>query len=287
MKLSVIIPCYNAASTLGDQLEALARQAWSEPWEIIIANNRSTDNSLALVEQYRARLPNMRVVDASARQGQPYALNTGAAAARGVSLAFTDADDEIGLGWVAAMGAALAQHDFVACRIDDEKLNPPLTRRMRGNNQRDGLQPYRYPPYLPHAGGGTLGVKRVHFDAVGGFDEALPYLHDTDFCWKLQRMGVELHFVPNAVLHIRYRETLGSLYRQARNYGEYNVILYTRYRRLGMPALSWKQGVYGWMDVAQRLFHVRDRVSFGSWLWFFGWRLGRVRGSIKHRVVAL
>ena len=287
MKLSVIIPCYNAASTLGDQLEALAQQLWSEPWEVIVADNRSTDHSLAVVEHYRQRLPNMRVVDASARQGQPYALNTGAAAALGESLAFTDADDVVGAGWVAAMGTALAQHHFVACRIDDEKLNPPAIRRMRGNNQRDGIQSYRYPPYLPHAGGGTLGVKRVLFHAVGGFDEALPYLHDTDFCWKLQRMGIELHFVPDAVLHIRYRETLGSLYHQAGNYGEYNVILYKRYRQRGMPELSWKNGLYGWMNVVQRLLQVRDKDSLGRWLWFFGWRLGRVRGSIKHRVVAL
>ena len=265
----------------------VVQQSWPEPWEIIIANNRSTDTSLAIVEQYRERLPNMRVVDALARQGQPYALNTGAAAARGESLAFTDADDEVGSGWVAAMGTALTQHHFVACRIDDEKLNPPEIRRMRGNNQRDGIQPYRYPPYLPHAGGGTLGVKRVLCDAVGGFDEALPYLHDTDFGWKLQRMGIELHFVPDAVLHIRYRETLRSLYRQAGNYGEYNVMLYKRYRQRGMPALSWKHGIYGWLDIARRLFAVRDRVSLGHWLWFFAWRLGRVRGSIKHRVVAL
>lgn len=290
MKLSIIIPCYNAASTIGATLDALAAQEWSEPWEALIVNNRSTDASLAIVERYRARIPQLRVVEASERQGQPFALNSGVAAALGESVAFTDADDEIGPGWLAAMGQALEKYDFVACRIDDEKLNSQEQRRLRGNNQRDGIQPYKYPPYLPHAGGGTLGVKRHLFELVGGFDEALPYLHDTDFCWKLQRAGVTLRFVPDAVLHIRYRGTLKALYRQARNYGEYNVILYKRYRPLGMPAIPIKQGIRAWINIgksALRVARSRDRTQFGHLVWNFGWRLGRVRGSIKHGVWAL
>ena len=42
-RLSVIIPCFNAATTIGAQLEALANQAWAEPWELIIADNGSKD----------------------------------------------------------------------------------------------------------------------------------------------------------------------------------------------------------------------------------------------------
>ena len=287
MKLSVIIPCYNAAGTIAAQLEALANQHWSEPWEVIIANNRSTDDTRAIVERYRGRISNLRVVDASERQGQPYALNTGVAAARGESVAFSDADDEIAPGWVTAMGEALSTYEFVACRVDDEKLNSPESRRMRGNNQREGIQKYRYPPYLPHAGGGTIGVRRRLLQAFGGFDETLPYLHDTDLCWRLQRAGTELHFVPEAVLHIRYRDNIRSIYRQARNFGEYNVILYKRYRPLGMPKLSWKQGVLGWVGVVRQLAYVRDRVGLGAWMWQFAWRVGRVRGSVKHRVLSL
>ncbi|HET9225168.1 MAG TPA: glycosyltransferase, partial [Thermoanaerobaculia bacterium] len=44
-KLSVVIPCLNAEATLGDQLEALAGQGWSGEWEVIVADNGSTDGS--------------------------------------------------------------------------------------------------------------------------------------------------------------------------------------------------------------------------------------------------
>jgi len=52
MKLSVIIPCYNEADTIATQLEVLAKQYWSEPWEVIVSDNGSTDDSLAIVEKY-------------------------------------------------------------------------------------------------------------------------------------------------------------------------------------------------------------------------------------------
>ncbi len=291
MKLSVVIPCYNAADTIAEQLEALASQRWSEPWEVVVADNGCTDNSMEIVRQYQGRLPNLRIVDASARRGSPYALNTGVEAARGESLAFCDADDVVGDGWLPAIGQALSKYDFVACRFDTERLNPPWLQKSRSNYQKEGLPKYRYPPYLSHSGGGGMGVKRDLHQAIGGFDESLPILHDTDYCWRLQLAGVELHFVPDAVIHVRYRKTFRGIYKQARGYAEYNVLLYKRYRPLGMPALSWKRGarrwVRRWIRLLKRLPCLRSKGDLANWVWQIGWQVGRLQGSIKHRVLAL
>jgi glycosyltransferase involved in cell wall biosynthesis len=59
MKISVIIPCFNAAPVIAQQLEALTKQTVT-PYEVIVADNGSTDNSRAVVEQYRDRLPGLR-----------------------------------------------------------------------------------------------------------------------------------------------------------------------------------------------------------------------------------
>lgn len=104
VKLSVIIPCLNAERTIGEQLAALAAQRWSERWEVIVADNGSTDGTLEVVRRFAGRLPELRVVDASQRRGSGYARNRGAAVARGEWLAFCDADDVVAPGWVAAMG---------------------------------------------------------------------------------------------------------------------------------------------------------------------------------------
>jgi glycosyltransferase involved in cell wall biosynthesis len=112
MKLSVVIPCFNAASTLGTQLEALARQRYNQDWEVIIADNGSTDGSLAVAESYKSRLPGLRVVDSSDRRGAAHARNIGALNSTGDHLLYCDADDEVAPGWMAAMAEALSRHEL-------------------------------------------------------------------------------------------------------------------------------------------------------------------------------
>jgi glycosyltransferase involved in cell wall biosynthesis len=287
MKLSVILPCLNEEEYLGNQLEALANQLWSQPWEVIVADNGSTDRSLAIVERYQGRLPNLRIADASDRRGQAHALNVGARAAMGEALAFCDADDEVAPGWVAAMGKALTEYDFVACRFETEKLNPSWVRAQHGSPQRDGVQQYRYPPYLAHAGSGSIGIKRTLHETIGGFDESMPVLFDTDYCFRIQLAGTKLYFVPDAVIHLRYRDTLTGIYRQACIWGEYNVFIYKKYRPFGMPELSWKDGMLAWARLIRRLPRMHSKESMATWVWQFAWRWGRLQGCLKYRVLAL
>jgi glycosyltransferase involved in cell wall biosynthesis len=287
MNLSVIIPCYNAADTIATQLEALASQRWSKPWEVIVSNNGSTDETLMIVEGYRERLPNLRVVDSSDQRGAAHARNVGALTATGDALVFCDADDEVAAGWLAAIGQALSEHDFVASRFDIEKLNAPWVQKSHANPQRDGLGRYGYPPYLPHAASSGLGVKRSLHEAVGGFDESMRLLEDTDYCWRIQLAETELHFVPDAVVHYRYRDTLGGIYRQARGYAEYNVLLYKKYRPLGMPQISRKSGVQAWVRLMRSVARIRSKERLARWVWQFAWCMGRLQGSVKYRVFAL
>ena len=287
MKLSVIIPCFNAANTIAVQLEALAHQHWCEPWEVIVADNGSTDETLAIVEQYQEKLPNLRIVDSSDKLGSAHARNIGASVAAGVMLAFCDADDEVAPGWVAAMGEALSKYEFVACKREYKKLNEPWTLKHRTLTQVDGLQEYRYPPYLPHASGSTLGVRLSIHKAIGGFDETMLRLQDTDYCWRIQLAGTQLHFVPDAVFHYRFRDTLGGLFHQGRLWGEYNVLLYKKYRPLGMPKLSWKASVRSWVRLLKLLpqcFSKEDRAKLVT---VFARRIGRLQGCIKYQVLAL
>ena len=291
MRLSVIIPCFNAASTIATQLEALANQQWSEPWEVIISDNGSTDGLRDVVKTYEGRLPGLRVVDASARRGRGYARNVAVHVARGESLAFCDADDEVAPGWLSVMGEAVSTYDFVACRIDVYKLSPLWVANLRNHAQASGLQTRGAPPALSHAGGGTIAVKRRLHDEVGGFDEAFVRHQDTDYCWKIQLTGTQLHFVPDTVVHVRQRETLMENCRQAFGWGEYRVLLYKKYRHLGMPKCTWKDGITAWANLTRRFIRtvpsIRSRRDLLPWCWAFGERLGQLKGSIKYRILSM
>ena len=77
--VSVIMPVYNAAATIGEQLEALAHQDFAGGWELLIADNGCTDRTRDIAANFADRLP-MRVIDASAEKGTALARNTAARA---------------------------------------------------------------------------------------------------------------------------------------------------------------------------------------------------------------
>jgi glycosyltransferase involved in cell wall biosynthesis len=284
MDLSIIIPSYNAAEHIGVQLSALSCQSRQRSWEVVVADNGSSDATIEVVNRYRQVLPKLRVVDASDRRGSAHARNVGAQFARGKSLVFVDADDEVGAGYVAAMGAALAEHDFVASRFEIDKLNPGLIGAKLRNPQDTGLQKIAYPPYLSHAGGSGLGIKRAIHHKVGGFDESLPRLQDTDYCFRVQSLGVRLHFAARAVVHVRYSSEPAALFRQARLWAEYNELMYRRYGRGARMAHPWTTYLQTWRDLIfciPRTFQKDTRVS---WMKTLGTQIGLLQGVIRFRV---
>jgi cellulose synthase/poly-beta-1,6-N-acetylglucosamine synthase-like glycosyltransferase len=170
--------------------------------------------------------------------------------------------------------------------MDIKKLNDSwIQEPFKDLSQQYGLQKVYYPPYLPHAGGSGLGVKRSIHEAVGGFDESLPRLMDTDYCFRIQLTGAKLHFVPEAIIHIRLREELGGMFRQARVWGQYNVLMYKRY---GLPAMKmaqpWKQYMKRWKGLLWRFPQIYSKGGQAAWLTSLGWQIGRLQGSIKYRV---
>jgi glycosyltransferase involved in cell wall biosynthesis len=285
--LSVVIPCLNAVDTIGAQLDALGDQRWSGRWEVVVADNGSTDETVAVVEAHRDRLPALRIVDASDRRGAGHARNRGVEEARGDSVAYCDADDEVGEGWLAAMGDALAVHEFVACRQDDEKLNEPWVRESRERKFAESLPTLPFPPHLAYTGAGSLGVRRRLHEAVGGFDVALN-LEDVDYCIRIQLLGPSLQFVPQAVMHYRYRATLSSIFGQARRYGRGMAELQRKHKPRGVRFPRQRKWlIAGWKPALRHLPHVARPGDRAKLAWILGWQVGRYQGSLRHRVLAV
>lgn len=286
--VSIVIACFNCQETLPETLAALCLQKWSGVWEIVLADNGCSDRSREVFLEYSERYPQvaMRVVDASQAQGQPHALNCGVRESLGRSVLFCDADDVVGPGWLAAMGSALAENEFVAARMDFKQLNGAIARAYRRNSQETKLQTVEYPPYLPHAGGGTIGFSKKLFERVGEFDRTLPILHDTDFCFRAQLAGFELRFVPDAVIYIRTRSDLKGIYRQGFNYAKYNVVLSKRYRAFGRPAARrWRRFFGLWISTLRGVARSRKGAPEMARAYrMLGWAVGITAGIIRERV---
>lgn len=115
--ISIIVPVYNAALFLTDCVDSLLGQITTEPLEIILIDDGSSDNSAAIAQAYakkHAEDPLRKVVLLTQQHsGQSIARNLGMQKATGEYIAFVDADDRLAPDWCARHLNAIKQVDYV------------------------------------------------------------------------------------------------------------------------------------------------------------------------------
>ena len=90
--ISVIVPVYNAASSLHRSLGSVLRQTLPD-FELIVIDDCSTDESVDILEEYRATDNRVRIFSTTKNSGPGVARNVGLKNARGKFIAFLDSDD--------------------------------------------------------------------------------------------------------------------------------------------------------------------------------------------------
>lgn len=284
--MSVIIPVLNGAETLPLQLDALAAQTYRGAWEVLVVDNGATDGSAELALRWAGKLPRLRVLAASERRGSNYARNVGAAAARGDFLVFCDADDVATPRWLAAMAEAATKWELVGGVLDREVLNDAETRSWYWSQPSDKLPTAL--GFLPYACSSNMGVRTAVFHELGGWNEDYSAAgDDIEFCWRAQLSSRRLGFAPQAVMLYRYRRDLRALARQMYRYGLAEPRLYGSFRHRGMPRSSARKSWRAWAKIARHLPELRSPTRRGIWVREAAYRWGRIRGSVRHRVLYL
>jgi glycosyltransferase involved in cell wall biosynthesis len=275
--ISVVVPVQDAMPWLPEQLAALAAQGCPVEWEVLVADNGSTDTSVEVAEEWAAGDARFRVVDASGRPNQAAARNLAVESARGEQLAFCDADDVVQTGWLSGIASALAHAEVVAGVFDFRSLNglPPALPQPASTRQLG---------FLPGGLGANLGVQRRAFEEAGGFAEELPIGEDIDLCWRLQLRGGRFVVAPDAVVAKRDHPRPGGVYRHGLAYGRSGAELYSRHRAEGARP-DFVGAARAWLWVA---IHLPRLLQAGpgrsEWLHAAGVRIGRLRGSLERRV---
>ena len=118
--ISVVVPMYNAHSTIIRALKSIYDQTYQGIFEIIVVNDGSTDDSLEVVNNYikMNQINNIKVINKK-NGGVSSARNAGLKVARGKYIAFLDSDDE----WL---------HNKIETQIDIFNKNNDIT--LLGSN---------------------------------------------------------------------------------------------------------------------------------------------------------
>lgn len=109
--ISVIVPIYNAEKYLARCIESLIHQSY-DALQIILVNDGSTDNSLAIAELYAKQDERIKVYS-QLNRGQSSARNLGLLHATGQYLSFIDADDYIDDDFYQKLMDAIGKKDCV------------------------------------------------------------------------------------------------------------------------------------------------------------------------------
>ena len=271
--LSVVIPARNEAATISEQLGALSEQVWDRSWEVVVVDNGSTDTTVA-------------IVDASRRAGLNYARNAGIEASLGRSFVLCDADDVVAPGWVAAMGRALEHRSLVTGPLELDRLNPKWLADSRGRGDERGLPSFH--GIFPTVHGNNMGMQRAVWSELGRFDEdVLIGSDDVELSMRAWLAGVEATFVPDAVVHYRYRPEPSALWRQGRNYGRSRPLVMRRLRERGVECPSRLAGWRSWLWLIAHVPDLRSAAGRAAWVWVAGNRVGQLEGSIRYRTIFL
>ncbi len=166
MKLSIIIPVYNAEKYLRECLDSVLSQT-VEDYELILINDGSTDASQAIIDEYVASVSQRIITRTVDNGGQGRARNIGIELAKGDYLGFVDSDDWIEPGMYEKLISAAEREnaDVVVCNI--------LNRYSDGREE----YPKLWDDRRPQAAAGSACNKLFRRDTVGNvrFPEGLWY----------------------------------------------------------------------------------------------------------------
>jgi glycosyltransferase involved in cell wall biosynthesis len=216
MTISVVIATRNRARLLGETLAAIVRQNDPGcPFEIVVVDNGSSDNTLAVVETV-ARGANVPVRCLSeTKPGKSYALNTAFSRASGDLLVLTDDDVLPTSGWLRAYADVFRTSpvDFAAGRIvplweaqPPRWLSPALYGVLAvpdGGPTRVRLSGAPSDTIMPI--GANMAIRRSVVERVGGWNPALGKLdgtlrtgEDHEFALKMFDAGLTGVYEPRA-----------------------------------------------------------------------------------------
>ncbi len=228
-RVSVVILNYNGRSFLEQFLPSVIRHT-PESYEIIVADNASTDDSLAFLE---SAYPSVRVIRNNKNGGFSQGYNDSLKQVNAEYYVLLNSDVEVTEGWCEPVIHAMSKDPRIAAaqpkiksfqdrsRFDyagaaggfiDQFGYPFCRGRIFDEIEKDQGQ-YNDQRLIFWATGACLFVKAEVYHKAGGLDEDFfAHMEEIDLCWRIRNMGFEIIYVPGSEV---YHVGGGTLSRQS------------------------------------------------------------------------
>ena len=234
-EISVIIPTRNRALSVRSTLESLAGQDLACPWELLLVDNGSTDDTKTVASSFFDRLP-LRLLH-EAIPGKSRSLNRALEHAKGHLIAFTDDDVHVSCKWLSELhrAAAIFPEASVFCGPVTPVHPPSSPSWLRAHffssalfarfelSVAEGVLPAPLVPFGPNFALRTKACAGMHFRMdLGPSDSGRLMCEDIEFLERFRKQGAQFIYVPSAWVKHQIREELymaPSQYDRAFNLG--------------------------------------------------------------------
>jgi glycosyltransferase involved in cell wall biosynthesis len=240
-RISIIIPNYNGATTIGKSLEAAFSSQYPD-FEVVAVDDCSTDGSIEIMKQFPCTL-----VALDTHSGASVARNAGARRASGEILFFIDADCILRDNALSLAARAVADGEnrviggtYTAIPYDDTFFSTFQSIFIHYSETKSP-----HPDYIAtHA----MVIERSLFTRSGGFSEDfLPILEDVEFSHRLRRSGYSLVMYPDILVQHLFNFTcaksLKNAFRKSMFWTEYALANRDVFTDSGTASIELKANV--------------------------------------------
>jgi glycosyltransferase involved in cell wall biosynthesis len=227
LKVSVIIPTYNAADKVGECLKALEKQKFPrENYEIIVVDDGSNDSTAEIVRIYDVQYCYQN------NRGPAAARNKGAEMAKGDFILFTDSDCIPDENWIKEMFSSFQHPDTAGVKGAYRSTQRALWARFAQIEFTERYKLLLKKRYIDMVDTYSAGFMKNIFLSVGGFDTSFPVPNneDTDLSYRMSLKGYKMVFNPKAVVtHTAHPDSLKKYMKLKFWRGYWRMVVYQRY----------------------------------------------------------
>ncbi len=229
--ISVVVPCFNVEHVIERCIEALLNQDYPQnKLEVIIIDDKSTDDTGKLIEQYQENTK-VKIIKHFRNRGLSAARNSGIKASKSDIVGFLDSDMVVKKSWAKQMVGELSKNGIVACMgviklaesLIPNNLDKFLYNQTRGVLKHGENKAIRFKWFLFN----NTVIKRTAIIEIGLFDESITSYggEDTDFAIRLwDKHATGLRFSSKAVGEHYHQRPLSELQEKMKNYGKTNYL---------------------------------------------------------------
>lgn len=209
-KVSVIIPIHGSIAYTLACLRSIARQGAAVPFEVIVVDDASPDDSIKALGD----VTGLRKLLNPVNLGFIGSCNAGAAAARGDQLLFLNNDTQVTAGWLDRLLECFEEEP--RCGIAGSRLVYPDGRLQEagglvyadgsawnyGRFENRGDPRFLYRREADYVSGAALMIDAKLFHQVGGFDKryAPAYCEDMDLAFAVRAVGHRVIYQPESLV---------------------------------------------------------------------------------------